>query len=207
MTDIAHPASPQLTAWLQSALEAILETHTAPSTSQLQAAGVTAAWTAWSLTATDPFGVSTTPAGAKRHLAADTDSAAPSQADGLGDEHLPVVDAQHSSACLKQAVPYAHVDADGSTCVQAPPTAAQTAAALALAVTHASVRKLQQAPGATEGSNQVELKAFLDPSSLLSLGQVGSGVLGVGQLLASGLEQQVVASNSGSNGHAAAGEP
>jgi hypothetical protein len=201
-TGIAQPASLQLVSWLQAALEAILQTHMTPSPAQLQLSGVTVAWTA---SAADPFGVSTSPVGTRRHLTANTDSTTAQS----GAEHLDsaggfTVEAQHSSACPKQALPYGHADTHDSTCIEAP-AAAQAPTAWALAVTHASVRRLQQVAGATASSNQVELDAFLDPGSLVSLGHVGAGVLGLGQLLASGLEQQVAPSSS--DGPAAAGDP
>jgi hypothetical protein len=97
--------------------------------------------------------------------------------------------AKPNDLCLKQRQPYEHGAAADSPCTAAP-TKQQGAAGWA-AVLQVSIRRLQQAPGGAGSNNsQVELNAVLDPSNLLLLGSTGAGLLGAGQLLASGLEQQ-----------------
>jgi len=214
----SYPASPQLMSWLQALIQQVLEDK-APGAQLQPAAATTTVWPAWS--AGDPFSLNTSPTN-NRHLSAalvaSADVTQPcALSKGDGGSHPPGCTINSLSTdlvavhihCPQQTQPYIPALDCPSTCARVTSMPQRSSARAALGTTksnpiYATVRMLIQSQPGVEASSQqhLQLDVSLDPSSLLSVGSIGAGLLGVGQLLATGLEQQAL--NSSSSGPAAA---
>jgi hypothetical protein len=200
-------ASPQLAAWVQTAILAAVPRSTIGGSGQLrlQPTQVSAKWT----TAAPPAASQSSqpvPPVTTRHLLTGAGGGGGASAASLCDAA-----SRTEREALASAADDSSVSA-GVVCPSPSPTRNGGNSDSAAPTSPDTGRHLQQASIADTGS-AVQLDAVLTPGDVLqlthgALSTASFGLLGVGQLLASGLEQQVASSSSSSNnGPAAAGDP